>query len=630
MARYSLIRDFIDDPRLDLSSERAQDLVDQISVNPYWILAVIRWKSPVTFSRDIGGSRIGIDNINISDTLEMLIIDDSQNLSTGSTKGNFASSLSAHLPPNRDYAKEILSGDWVFGWIVNDEAKYKDLLFRIKAQQPCNLFDDGLKFIGKVETCRENLVVDENGGMKAIGYDLVATGFSEYNSSIFYNPYLVRKIPTINEIFANLNSSVVELIRQRGEGIDTNLIFPFIIDLLLGKGIPAKFSNPGQKLQIVYGADSTTEAPYAYVVPKEVGALLDREIDSKGTGQLTFADITDTIIGVQRYQNSSVGNGGLGAIFSPDGINSLGFVGNRKTTNFPLLGVFTPTSVTFADKSVWTVLDQFLNHAVNEKFTCLRATANGSVVPTLVARQYPFTTEIGKENADKAGVPATPFLELPRWHLHSPLIRSVNRGRSSAARFNFVMLTGQDLMYVESNSGTKQVVRNLPIYDAADAKRHGLHPYMMSVACNHKDSFNKGPRVWMDLVSDWVINQELTWNGTFTLVGIQAPICIGDNLEFDGVVYHIESVSHSCTQQGGGKKRFTTILQVTHGIAADPQINKAVETDPKVPIGAIGPAAGNDSGGQTHNDAELYYGVRTGERIEGAPEIGDDRSSGVE
>jgi hypothetical protein len=57
-------------------------------------------------------------------------------------------------------------------------------------------------------------------------------------------------------------------------------------------------------------------------------------------------------------------------------------------------------------------------------------------------------------------------------------------------------------------------------------------------------------------------------NGTFVCVGIQAPIAIGDNLEFEDVVYHIEQVVHSCSvNPANGIKTFRTIISVSQGIS---------------------------------------------------------------
>jgi hypothetical protein len=50
-------------------------------------------------------------------------------------------------------------------------------------------------------------------------------------------------------------------------------------------------------------------------------------------------------------------------------------------------------------------------------------------------------------------------------------------------------------------------------------------------------------------------------------IGIYEPIAVGDNLEFDFVIYHIEGVIHRCTISQDGVKSFRTILTISNGIS---------------------------------------------------------------
>jgi hypothetical protein len=62
-------------------------------------------------------------------------------------------------------------------------------------------------------------------------------------------------------------------------------------------------------------------------------------------------------------------------------------------TGTELLGTFLPVMPELTNKPLWSVLQQFLNPTVNEMYTCLRVNKDNRVVPTLVVRQIPFTTE---------------------------------------------------------------------------------------------------------------------------------------------------------------------------------------------------------------------------------------------
>jgi hypothetical protein len=100
--------------------------------------------------------------------------------------------------------------------------------------------------------------------------------------------------------------------------------------------------------------------------------------------------------------------------------------------------------------------------------------------------------------------------------------------------------------------------------------RHGVHPYITQASCSNLDQQGDNPSLWMGLVADWMIGMHLTLRGTMEVIGIQAPICEGDNVEFDGVVYHVEGISHSARiEPGTGKKSFTTSLALSNGMNAN-------------------------------------------------------------
>jgi hypothetical protein len=83
-----------------------------------------------------------------------------------------------------------------------------------------------------------------------------------------------------------------------------------------------------------------------------------------------------------------------------------------------------------------------------------------------------------------------------------------------------------------------------------------------------KSPTNTLAKTWTHLVADWVINGHLKECGTFTCVGLQDNICVGDNLEFDGTVYHIEGVNHAFQVNPNGIKTFQTTISVSYGIDA--------------------------------------------------------------
>ena len=593
---------------------------DCISTSPGWLIAVVRFRDPLTFDRTKFTSFSGMSDLARFHEEPLLIQEDCLNVSISETKEGVHSTLSATLIQGEvNYLTDLLPGDWVMCWMVNDEDQLVDLRSRIRNGQACNRFSDGLKFVGRLEGLRKHIGVEPGSGVQRVRYRLQAIGFYELGTQIFYNPHLAQKQADLNECVGRLGMQLNDFIEggedEATQGVSINKAVPFLLEVLLGSGITQKLAKPDivwlkdeeknlelteeQKRGLVIMPNFTGgdgESKYAYLIPNKVGKLLGRSEPTREGGLMSYSDIVDLVYGVQRYvSTSSLASNDENHtfrqpfnVFTPDGIH--GQLNNHKFTNKPLLGFFAPTIPDFSDKTVWNILRNYLNGTVNEMFTCMRVNNLGKVVPTIVLRQIPLTTHImantmeNRKNtvtmeADADGnvtttegtydtVEVTPFLELPRWVVDPAMMRSMDVGRSNIARFNFIHVYGQSAKAMREANITHQIIRNPPILDSEDVKAHGLRSHMSMVACDIQD-LAKAPRVWMEIASDFLIGQHLTLSGTIDSIGIQSPICIGDNLEFDGVVYHIESVSHQGGIGEGGIKQFSTSISLANGMRAD-------------------------------------------------------------
>jgi hypothetical protein len=74
-------------------------------------------------------------------------------------------------------------------------------------------------------------------------------------------------------------------------------------------------------------------------------------------------------------------------------------------------------------------------------------------------------------------------------------------------------------------------------------------------------------KTYRDLLVDTAMGQYLRLGGTITCTGIQAPIAVGDALEYAEVVFLIEGVAHACNISADGRPNFTTTLTVALGLA---------------------------------------------------------------
>lgn len=581
MRSYELIEDYVGRSQ----TETDTNIPDGVSVSASWVIAVIRLKYPMTYRRPDRGSFSSFFPDAVATRGKPLIItSDCIQLQVSATKGNHLQQLSATLAPGEiNYLSEILPGDYMMAWMVNDGETATSLIKRIRNGQACNKFLDGLKFFGKVHGIQKTLTQDP-GGARQIRYSLSGNAFSEFDATFYYNPHLAESISTIGRWMGRVTQSFNQLIA--GGQIDVNKAIPFFVDLLLGRGIPSNLgrgnSNPALK------STAGLEGEYSYILPQEMGALIGKTATSKNGGALAYADVLELQSGVQNYSrertisdyergiieesnpDADINSKNRALIFTPDGPTS----GSRRDTGTDMMGKFLPQRPQLENSSVWSILGQYLNPACNEMFTCLRTNGEGKVVPTLVVRQLPFSSHLVN-----VPFPVTKFLDLPRWRAHSALVRGATIGRSESLRFNFVHILGiAPSAGGGKNDLTAQTVRNPPFRDDLDIARSGLRNYSATIPCaiadiKVKTGANGGSTAasnWMDLMSDILMGQHLTMTGNVTLVGVQAPICVGDNFEWDGVVFHIEAVSHSATQSADGKKSFSTTLQLSHGVRSNP------------------------------------------------------------
>jgi hypothetical protein len=570
---YDIINDF---------HVKATDAEEALTSSPDWCMAVVRFQNPLTYDRAKreSFSTLFHDGVQIRGK-PLIVRDECAALQVTSTKASHLTQLTASILPNSgtNFLAEILPGDWIFAWMAHDSTTIDTVIKNVLDGKSANGFMDGLKFMGRVGAVRK-IIQQSPGGVRMLQYSINATGFTEFDATLFYEPHLAANVPALGLYFANLGTQLDQLISNAGQGINVNLALRTFLDLLLGQGVTTNLGLPSsdRRLRSTAGLDS----PYSYVVPKEVGAVIGKTTKSK-PDLLSAADCLEFIYGRQEYNaqklatleialadsSSSHDPGAVARGFSPDGTRG---GGNRRFTGNDMLGIFLPTPPQFSSHSVWSILNQYLNPAVNEMYTCLRANPQGDIVPTLVARQLPFSTEQAPATptSQQAAPPVTKFLSLPRWKVHPILVRKADIGRSDAMRINFVHVYGDDGPQTMNPVGG-QIVLAPPYRDDLDIARSGLKPYMQTIANAPVDNVDgESAKKWMAILADILMGQQLTLTGLLEIYGVQAPICPGDNLEWDDTVFHLESVSHSCSIDPAGLKAFVTTCALSHGLSISP------------------------------------------------------------
>ncbi len=113
-----------------------------------------------------------------------------------------------------------------------------------------------------------------------------------------------------------------------------------------------------------------------------------------------------------------------------------------------------------------------------------------------------------------------------------------------------------------------QIGRGNFFYDAEDVKRHGLKPFISTSNFDFPSTAGGNDyqsKHWAYLIFDMLNAGQLRESGSISTVGIQHPISVGDNLEFDDSVYHIEQTTHVMKIDPLGRKSFRTNLLLSFG-----------------------------------------------------------------
>lgn len=604
--RYDLLQEYVAGDGISLG-DATNSVIDRhyIGTSSDWAIAVIRLGRPVSYSRKTMRSMGEVIEGAFTRKAEPLIIhSDVLKMTVQNHKSSHTKTLQAQLKGSVNYLSEdsILGGDWVLAWCWNNREDGARVLRQVKLGLPANNFNDGLKFVGRVHSIRKNLTQNGNGP-KEVRYNLQAIGFDELDTQFFYDFGLATAAAVKNDIrqfMAQLGldfSAWSEQEQQRAGRIKDNadVLIPTLVDMVLGKGVSARVNRPTERAvaaqrqanpsatnnrsdDLKPSPQASKEAPFGYLVPVSLATLLGREVAEKSKGNVFgYADVLDTLIGVQEYAQAGDGLDDSWAMFYPK-LDTSRSTPSRKYTTKQLKGTFLPVNPSFVNRPLWTMLQQFLNPAINEMFTSLRVNEVGAVVPTIVVRQIPFSTEAMSPNVD---FPLTKFLSLPRWVVDPVMVTGLDIGRSNATRVNMIHVYGEATVYAANRSITNQMVRNPPIFDQLDIQRSGIKAIMKTVNCALADQVRKdGARVWMEAIADWTFGSHHTLNGSLQVHGIQSPIAEGDNIEFEKNAYQIEGYSHNCEINDGGKS-FKTMLELSNGMPVDQ--SEATADSPRYP-----------------------------------------------
>lgn len=519
--------------------------------SPTWVLTFIRFENRDTLRNNT------VSPLQTNPNDPLVVENDCVSVTTTMNKGTLTPSIEATLKEtNVNYLTSVAPGDFVFVNMLNWESDARRIAIAANNGNPINGPNDGFKGLFKVQSVRKSISVSEGDGKKSVFYKIDGYGFTEFNNTIYFNQNLLASGSQDNFglFIRRLSSDWASLVNPNGF-FNIQKIISILITSFIGNGINTSDLSDDFKSNL-------PTANTQFHVPSLVGKLI-------GIPQATAAkDIYNYLFGIQTYSTNA--NQTMAQGLNPLLQSSFKGTGFHYTQT-PVYGdsFFMPEF--WNATKAWSIINQYLNSPLNEIFTCYRLSNDNRIYPTVVFRQIPFTTQDFQTRFNISPA-VTTFLSVPRWQIDSSLVYSLDIGRDEAARVNFVQYFSRvGLINDNAGAGPAQEISAINyVFDSADVTRSGLRP---SIIAGMFDPYvSAGPRspIWAKILGDSVMGSQLKLNGTMELVGIVQPICIGDNLEFEDTVFHIESVIHNCfIDPISGIKRWKTILKLSSGVSLD-------------------------------------------------------------
>ncbi len=528
--------------------------------SPGYVLTFIRWRN-----RDVLNKTL--DPLEIEKPL--VVENDAIDIKVSNSKTGLTPSLDITLKNGDiDYSSVLGPGDFVFVNLLDWTTESRRVANKARAGQPINKYNDGFKGLFRIQTAGRNFQTMPNG-KKVMFFKVQAFGFTEFNNIIYYNPVIASGLKDEGKAayFWENFGSYLDKLKSDSEPLSIQNIIEVLIETLIGKGDLQKNNTENLKLS----------PNLYYKIPIKVGQLL-------GLRQAKLAaDIYKYYLGVWGNDSGSSGNKekvqptDIGEGFNPS-LTAKKPDSAWYHTKDKILGERILAPDYWNSIKVWAILKSYLNSLVNEMYTSTRVCPDGSIYPSVVIRQKPFTSLEKKDSFIKKKIPVTTYLSLPRWKVDPKLLYSFFLGKNEAARINFVQAYTRSVAWDKNQNFESQSHSNFQT-DEHDIGRTGLRPFVSTSNFNFP-GVGKGKEdiseMWSKLVADWVMNGHLREVGNFEFHGITEPIEVGDNIEFDNSVFHIESISHRWTIRGDGKKTFRTSASVSYGTSLNSTVKKTV------------------------------------------------------
>ena len=503
---------------------------DEHQVSPSYVLTFVRWDNRDTVNFPEGQSTVRKNLVVISDAISINLQDSKSGVTPAVTivlKGG-----------DINYATAVGAGDFFTVNIVNSEEKALEIYGRALAEQAINKFDDGFKGLFKVQKVRRKITQDPNSGTRSVTYIIHGFGFTEFNSVMYYDP--VASTQFNDELFLTQFQKFFSAITTSyGNESNIQTLLQVLCQSLLGSGV--------NQSNFYIQASQNTQ----FLIPSEVGKLLNIRTAKNAI------DVYKVYLGIWEpsKNGTSPAQGFNPSVETYPNDTTFYKAGTKVLKGYRILGAENWNMV-----QIFSILSSWANTTVNELYTAsARVGIDGHVYPALIIRQKPFSSP-------NSTIEGTKFLDLPVWKISPRFVYDFDVGKDEIGRINFVQVYTQSIAANNSENQAAQLGLGNYFYDLKDIQRHGLRPFSTTANFDYPEN-NGGRRAreWAELLFDMMNAGQNRESGTIAMQGVVEPICVGDNLEFDGNIYHIEQISHTWTIDQLGRKSFKTNAVLSFG-----------------------------------------------------------------
>lgn len=485
-------------------------------------------------------------------------------VSTTKTKASPAGSFRVELAPTRNWVAAISPGSWIEIHMSPDYMKPEDI-YKSSSKT--------LKMIGRIDSVRMNIDVDQTSGARRSVYTLEGKDWGQvFESMLYIDPYITNSLDDAFYKVIKLisNSELFNKATPVSQVFSPNILIKSIVRTW-GSQQPIE---PGV-------SDMSRWAPLSqFVLPIALAAKIDKTIPSYNLadnihykfGRISFTSKKE------QYESSEV--------------EATGFMNPNS-----LVGVH----------SVWQILTEHSAHVVNEMFCEMRWEGDKPQL-SLFKRPRPFwLSPTPPANPDALKI-TSPFFNLKKTKIPQELIVSVNAGDNWRDLVNFIELMPDFSSVTLPEEAAKAAMgawtkADAAIYDTSGGSfaRNGLRPMMFPTTFLPPNESGTGDpsrlKNWLPVLKHWYFDAHKMLNGSVTFMGLDDYIGVGENISFDAstlgmtnfvkgqakaglsvknetsnvqMVAHIEAVGHRFSYTENGSRSYVTTVNFVRGVFADP------------------------------------------------------------